>query len=471
MKTSKQSVRTRYAPSPTGYLHIGGARSALFNYLFAKHHNGDFIFRCEDSDIKRNVANGEKSQLDGLNWLNINPDESPFKPNRLYQPYRQSEKLSRYHIIANWLLDHNHAYYAFDSKEELEQQKAQQAAKGIYSFRYDPEWLQISEGQKQERFNNGQYVIRLRLAKNKIYQWNDLVRGTISFNTDEIGDWVIIKANGYPTYNFAVVIDDHDMAISHVFRGEEHLSNTPKQLVLYDLLQWNPPAFGHLTIITDQNGKKLSKRDQSLAQFISDYQNQGYPPAAIFNYLALLGWTSGTNQELFSKQELIKAFDYQRLSKAPAQFTIEKMNWFAKHYFKLLPLNWLIKQLKFKPKTSLAWKRLFINTFQPSHYCLKQLQQTLDHYQNLSLNKPLSKHQLCQEPLQTFINLITNKAWTVANIQAALNQTKIINNLTTKTCFSQLRQLITNQAHGPELAITIFLLTKPTLYRRLQIKS
>ena len=179
----KKRIRTRYAPSPTGYLHIGGARTALFNYLFAKHHQGDFIFRLEDTDISRNVEGGERSQLDNLAWLGIIPDESPLNPQTKYGKYRQSEKLNRYQEVLEKLLKANHAYYAFDTKEELEQQKSEQAAKGIYSFRYDPEWLQISDQEKQQRLDKQQYSVRLRLPKNKIYQWNDLVRDTISFNT------------------------------------------------------------------------------------------------------------------------------------------------------------------------------------------------------------------------------------------------------------------------------------------------
>ncbi|WP_262337563.1 glutamate--tRNA ligase, partial [Mycoplasma nasistruthionis] len=216
-------VRTRYAPSPTGYLHIGGARTALFCYLFAKHFNGDFVFRLEDTDVKRNVDKGEESQLNNLAWLGIVPDESPLNPNSKYGKYRQSEKLDRYKEVLQVLLEADLAYKAYDNSEELETQKAESDAKGIPSFRYDPNWLKISQAEKQDRDAKGLYSYRLKMPKDMELKWNDLVRGEIVFNSSEIADWVIFKSDGYPTYNFAVVVDDHDMEISHILRGEEHI--------------------------------------------------------------------------------------------------------------------------------------------------------------------------------------------------------------------------------------------------------
>nr|WP_318030936.1 glutamate--tRNA ligase [Mycoplasmopsis bovis] len=284
-------VRTRYAPSPTGYLHIGGARTALFCYLFAKHYNGSFVFRLEDTDVKRNVADGERSQLENLKWLGIIPDESPLNPNEKYGKYRQSEKLDRYREIANELVQKGFAYKAYDTSEELEMQHSEAEKSGIASFRYDKNWLKISEEEKTRREKAGEYSIRFCMPKDTTYEWDDIVRGKISFNSNDIGDWVIQKSDGYPTYNFAVVIDDHDMEITHVLRGEEHITNTPRQLSIYNALGWKSPEFGHLTVITNMEGKKLSKRDTSLKQFIEDYKNDGYDPNAIFNFLSLLGWT------------------------------------------------------------------------------------------------------------------------------------------------------------------------------------
>ena len=458
-------VRTRYAPSPTGYLHIGGARTALFNYLFAKHYDGDFIFRLEDTDVARNVAGGEKSQLDNLAWLGIIPDESPLLPRAEYGRYRQSEKLERYQTVVRQLLAQNYAYYAFDTKAELEQQKQAQAACGHNSFRYDCNWLQISSAERARRLAAGEYAIRLRLPKNKIYQWQDLVRGPISFNTEEIGDWVLVKSDGFPTYNFAVVVDDHDMAISHVLRGEEHISNTPKQLVLYDLLGWATPQFGHLTIITNMEGQKLSKRDLSVVQFIEDYKTAGYPPAAIVNFLALLGWTDATARELFSLEELVRTFDYHRLSKSPSKFDIQKMNWFGKHYFQTLSDQQLLTQLNFGPRTDPQWQAVFLATFKPAAHSLASLQEALNPYHHPlpALTTPLLPVVLA------FSKQLQRHEFTISGIQAALSATQVSTQLTGKQLFLPIRLAATNMSHGPELATAIFLFGKDQIYQRLGI--
>ena len=447
-----QLVRTRYAPSPTGGLHIGGARTALFNYLFAKHHQGQFIFRLEDSDQQRNIDTGEKIQLDGLKWLNINIDESPLKPHPWYGKYRQSEKLNRYQAVLEQLLKANHAYYAFDTKEELEQQKLAQAAKGIYSFRYDPNWLKISDQEKQHRFDHHQYCVRLRLPKKQIYQWNDLVRGPISFNSDEIGDWILVKADGYPTYNFAVVVDDHDMEISHVFRGEEHISNTPKQLILYDLLNWEAPQFGHLSIITNDKGKKLSKRDdQALMQAISDYQNNGYHPDAIVNFLALLGWKPVANQEIFTLQQLENEFDYQRLAKAPTQFDLNKLNWFAKYYFQTWKPKQLLKDLKWNPIIKDQDHKLaLIEAYQCQSKSLLELQNHIDQYLT-NWSKPVQKYQWEKANIEILEKLmeLNNRQFKITTFRKWLKPID-------KKMWKTIRIICTSSNQGPELAIAMW---------------
>lgn len=460
-----KEIRTRYAPSPTGYLHIGGARTALFNYLFAKHNNGKFIFRLEDTDVSRNVEGGESSQLDNLAWLGIIPDESPLKPNEKFGKYRQSEKLDRYNEIINQLIKEDKAYIAYDSSEELEQQRKEQEAKGIISFRYDRNWLKISQEEKDKRFKNKEYSVRVSLPKNKDYAWNDLVRGKISVNTDEIGDWVIKKSDGYPTYNFAVVIDDHDMGISHVLRGEEHITNTPKQLIIYDLLNWEPPQFGHLTIITNMEGKKLSKRDLTLKQFIEDYKNDGYIPQAIFNFLALLGWTSGNNQEIMSKEELINIFDYKRLSKSPSKFDITKMNWFSKQYMKNENNQNLINKLNFDIHVNDEWKEIFVDTYKQSCSNIKELQENLKIF-NLDL-EPLKDKS--NKVIKEFIHQLSLVEFSIEKIQEAINKTKEITRENGKNLFMPIRLATTNLEHGPELAKSIYLFGKEKIYKRLGI--
>ncbi len=331
----EKPIRVRYAPSPTGFLHIGGARSALFNYLFAKHHGGTFVFRVEDTDIERNVVGGEESQLNDLVWLGIVPDESPVHPNPKYAPYRQTERLDTYHHYAQWLLDHGYAYECYCTEEELQASRDAQLARGIAAPQYDRHCLHLTAEQKAQYIAEGRKpCLRVRVQDHHDITFNDLVRGPVHFNNDDIGDWVIVKTNGIPTYNFAVVIDDHLMDISHVFRGEEHLSNTPKQIQLYEYFKWEIPAFGHMTIIVNEHGKKLSKRDQNILQFMSQYRELGFLPEAIFNFILLLGWTPAENNEFFTLSSAIAAFDEKRMSASPSMFDPNKMMWMNAHYIR-----------------------------------------------------------------------------------------------------------------------------------------
>ena len=293
-----RKVRVRYAPSPTGLLHIGNARTAIFNYLFSKHLNGDFIIRIEDTDVKRNVVGGEASQLDNLAWLGLNWEESPDKGGS-YGPYRQLERLDLYQKYANELLDRGLAY-------------------------------------KEYKEDSNQFAIRFKVPENTTYIFDDLVRGSLKFESKEVEDWIMVKDNGIPTYNFAVVVDDHLMAITHVLRGEEHITNTPKQMMVYEAYGWDIPRFGHMTIIVNEQKKKLSKRDQSIVQFIGQYKDLGYLPEALFNFITLLGWSPSVNEEILSKDRIIELFDETRLSKAPAMFDKVKLQYINHQYMKQL---------------------------------------------------------------------------------------------------------------------------------------
>ena len=334
----ENKVRVRYAPSPTGYLHIGGARSALFNYLFAKKYHGDFVFRVEDTDIERNIVGGEESQYNDLKWLGIIPDESPFKPNEKYAPYRQMERLDLYQKYAEQLVAQGDAYYCYCSSEELDERKEQQLNAGIKATKYDRKCLNLTQEQIEQYKKEGRKpCIRIKLKENHTIVFNDLVRGKITFTCDDLGgDFVIMKSNGIPTYNFAVVVDDHLMEISHVLRGEEHLSNTPKQIAIYEMLGWKAPEFGHMTIIVNENGKKLSKRDNNILQFMSQYRELGYLEKAIFNFILLLGWTPEENKEFFTMEEAFEYFDPARLSTSPSMFDPKALIWMNSHYIKLL---------------------------------------------------------------------------------------------------------------------------------------
>lgn len=344
--TISNKVRVRYAPSPTGFLHIGNAQSALFNYLFAKHFDGTMVLRIEDTDVKRNVKNGEKSQMDYLHWLNIDWDEGPDKPNVEYAPYHQTERLSIYKKYVQELLKSGKAYKDFTTEEELTKMRDEQRARKEPPH-YDGRWYGASAEKIAEAEKKGiPYAIRLHLPENHIFRWNDIVKGLVEFNSDNIGgDFIIQKSNGYPTYNFAVVVDDHLMDITDVIRGDDHIANTPKQIAVYEAFGWKQPNFGHISLIYNpKTGKKLSKRDKETLQFISEYKRNGYLSEAIFNFIAFLGWSPKGEKEIYTREQLIKEYDPKRMSKSPAFFDQNKLDWLNEQYIKDFSTDTLVKR-------------------------------------------------------------------------------------------------------------------------------
>jgi nondiscriminating glutamyl-tRNA synthetase len=372
-----KKVRVRYAPSPTGHLHIGNARTALFNYLYAKHHDGDFIIRIEDTDQKRNIEGGEESQLDNLSWLNIDWDESPEKPGK-YGPYRQSERSDIYLPLIDQLLASNLAYKCYCTEEELEVEREAQKSRGEIP-RYNGKCANLSAQEQAQKEAEGiTPVVRFRVPKNRSYSFNDLVKGNITFESDSVGgDFVILKRDGMPTYNFAVAVDDYMMKITHVLRGDDHIANTPKQLMVYEAFGWEAPIFGHMTlIINSETGKKLSKRDETILQFIEQYRDLGYLPEAMFNFIGLLGWSPVGEEEIFSQEEFIKMFDADRLGKSPAAFDNKKLEWISNQYMKQversemakLALPYLVeaKLVEENPSAEkLAWVEELVSLYQP----------------------------------------------------------------------------------------------------------
>ncbi len=354
--------RLRYAPSPTGSLHIGGARTALFNFLLAKHSGGDFILRTEDTDIERNVDGGELNQIENLEWLGIHIDENAIKGGN-FGPYRQTERLEIYNKYIDELLEKGIAYECWCTPEELDLERTKQKARGIMSPKYSGKCRSNPEP-KEGMIPS----IRMKVPADRDFIWDDGVRGKISFPGKDVGDWVIRKSNGIPTYNFAVVIDDHLMEITDVLRGEEHISNTPKQIQLFEVFGWDIPKFFHLSIITGKDGKKLSKRDEKTLQFIYLYKERGYLPEAVFNFLSLLGWSPEGEEEIFTKEKLIKIFDENRLSKAPSFFDIRKLLWTNNYYIKQLDEEKLFDFLNpFVSNSNLTieQKKQIFNSFQP----------------------------------------------------------------------------------------------------------
>ncbi len=351
---AKNKIRVRYAPSPTGHLHIGNARTALFNYLFARHNKGTFVIRIEDTDTKRNIADGENSQLDNLKWLGMDWDEGPDKPGD-FGPYRQSERREIYTPLIEELVAKGLAYESYKTEDELtEEREAQKAAGEAPRYIYEYEGMsddEIKASQEAAKAKGLQPVVRLRLPKDHVYKFDDIVKGEISFESDRLGgDFVIMKRDGMPTYNFAVVVDDHLMEITHVIRGEEWLPSAPLHVLLYKAFGWEDtmPCFAHLPLLLKPDGKgKLSKRDGDRLGFpvfplewqdpkteeISNgFREQGYFPEAVINFLALLGWNPGTEQELFTLNELVEQFDIAKCSKAGAKFDFQKGIWFNHEY-------------------------------------------------------------------------------------------------------------------------------------------
>lgn len=465
-------VRVRYAPSPTGHLHIGGARTALFNYLFAKHYNGDFIFRLEDTDIERNIPGGEASQLENLEWLGISPDESPLKPGK-YGPYRQTERLDIYLEYANKLIESNHAYECYCTSEELEESRKQQESAGQFSFRYQKTCLNLSEEQKEAYKKEGRVPsIRFKVDSDSIYSWDDIVRDKISVPGKDISDWVIIKSNGIATYNFGVTIDDALMEISHVFRGEEHISNTPKQLMVYEALGFEPPQMGHLTLIVNEERKKLSKRDETIMQFISQYREEGYLPEAMFNFFSLLGFSPEVEEEIFTKEEIIKIFDEKRLSKSSSMFDKKKLHWINNHYIKeeslerikQLCLPFLEKNYDLTNKSD-AWIDKLISLFKPQlNYCLEIVELAKDYFientlqqEDIDFINELEGKELLENIVKEFEK---TSNFDSIKIKEIINEVGKSLNKKGKALFMPIRLAISSQKHGADLASVIELYGK-----------
>ncbi|MDO4540070.1 MAG: glutamate--tRNA ligase [Syntrophomonadaceae bacterium] len=341
------SIRVRFAPSPTGALHIGGARTALFNWLFARQLGGSLVLRIEDTDANRSNAESIHGIIDGLKWLGIDWNEGPDRKGAL-GPYYQSQRLDKYKYYAEMLLAEGKAYRCFCSAEELDAQR-QQAAAEKRNYRYNRCCSYLSpEEITSKKARGSNYVIRLRCPDSGVTVVNDQIRGKVEFQNELMEDMIIFKSDGWPTYNFAVVIDDHLMHISHVIRAEEHLSNTPKQLMVYDALGWTPPLFAHVSMILAPDRSKLSKRHGATS--VQEFRDDGYLPESLINYLALLGWSPGDDREIMSINEIIEQFSLDKVSKSPAIYDLEKLMWMNAQYIANTPLAHLCRVLEPKAR-------------------------------------------------------------------------------------------------------------------------
>ena len=337
-------MRVRFAPSPTGFLHIGGLRTALYNYLLARKHGGVFILRIEDTDRSRFVPEAEQDILDCLAWAGLEFDQGPEKEGDC-GPYHQSERSALYEAAADALVQSGNAYIAFDTVEEIEAMRVRHRTQDNPSPRYDlitrsemSNSLTLSTQEVERRIGSGEsHVVRLLVQPGKSVQFDDFVRGTVTFESDTLDDQILVKSDGLPTYHLANIVDDHEMGITHVIRGEEWLPSTPKHILLYEALGWTAPAMAHLPLILSPTGGKLSKRSaekQGIPVTVRQYRDAGYEPQAVVNFLAMLGWNPGDERELFSLDDLTEAFSLERVGQAGVQFDLQKLSWYNQTYLR-----------------------------------------------------------------------------------------------------------------------------------------
>ncbi|TWO34013.1 glutamate--tRNA ligase [Seonamhaeicola sediminis] len=502
-----KNVRVRFAPSPTGPLHIGGVRTALFNYLFAKKHGGDFILRIEDTDQNRYVEGAEKYIIDALNWCRMPFDEGPGK-NQKYGPYRQSERKSIYKQYAQQLIESGHAYYAFDTSEQLDFHRKDHEAKGktfIYNWHNREKGrlinsLVLSTKETQSKIEAGEdYVIRFKSPQDETLHLKDIIRGDIKIDTNILDDKVLFKSDGMPTYHLANIVDDHLMGITHVIRGEEWLPSLALHYQLYQALGWETPEFAHLPLILKPTGKgKLSKRDGDKLGFpvfplewedpkthdISrGYKEDGYFPEAVVNFLAFLGWNPGTEQEIFSLADLIDAFDLNRVNKAGARFDPDKIKWFNHHYMQEQPQSELAEAFKeqyaqlsdidvnyIELVIGLVKERAtFVSDFWDLSYFFFQAPKSYD--------EKASKKALKEDTkviLNAVIELIKNtEDFTVETLQTNIKSWITSNEIGFGKVMMPLRLALVGALQGPDVFDIMFMIGKPETVKRIQtiIKS
>ena len=477
-------VRVRYAPSPTGNLHIGNARTALFNYLFAKHYGGDFVLRIEDTDFKRNKEEGERSQLKYMDWLGLDYDEGIGKEKE-FGPYRQSERIEIYQKYAEQLLAEDKAYKCYMTAEELEAEREEQVANGLPP-RYSGKHAHLTKEEQDQFEKEGRKPsIRIRVPQDRTYSFNDMVKGELSFEGKDFGDFVIVKNDGVATYNFAVAIDDHLMEISHVLRGDDHVSNTPKQLVVYEALGFKPPIFGHMTLIVNENKKKLSKRDETIIQFIEQYDDLGYLPEALFNFITLLGWSPEGEQEIFTREEFVEIFDEKRLSKSPAFFDNNKLTWINNQYIKAQPLERIVNiALPFFVKEGVAtqeevdnnraWFEKLISLYQPQmSYGAEIVELTKQFFvEEIKFDEEeleILKQDTTVAVFEDFLEKLEVAGdFTSESIKTLIKTIQKDTGVKGKNLFMPIRIASTGSMHGPELNTSLELLGRDRVVARVK---
>ncbi|MDO5017926.1 MAG: glutamate--tRNA ligase [Lagierella massiliensis] len=484
-----KEVRLRFAPSPTGYLHIGGLRTALFNYLYARGQQGKFVLRIEDTDRTRYVEGAIENLIKELHWAGIEIDEGVTldKDGKLVdigecKPYVQSERVKAgiYDKYVDRLIEEGKAYYCFCTKERLDTIREQQKADGMVP-KYDGFCRGISLEEAKERIKNGEeHVVRLKLPANKDISFNDAIKGKITINTDDMDDQVLIKSDGFPTYHFAVVVDDHEMGITHVVRGDEWLPSTPKHVFLYEAFGWEAPEYVHLPTVLNKSGKKLSKRNDDVS--VGDFRKMGYLPQGLINYLALVGWSPETNEEILSMEELTKQFSFKRVSKSGGVFDKEKLDWVNSHYIKDMEVSELAKAIKpYMVEKGLIGEdfseeklELIAVTFQESISKFSEIveQSAFLFEDEIRIVEEDAREMAKGEQVPSLVEAFKKELSQVDEVDEEFAKTimKKIQKATGvkgKNLFMPVRAVLTGNVHGPELVNIIRILGKDGLEKRL----
>ena len=485
------SVRVRFAPSPTGFVHIGSLRTALYNYLFAKRMGGEYILRVEDTDRTRLVDGAIENMLDAMAWAGVNHTEGVILGENKevtqvgpYGPYIQSERLDIYKDYIQQLLDSGKAYYCFCSKERLDEVREKQKEAGE-TPKYDGHCRDLSKEEVEAKLAAGEeHVIRLRLPENHVIKFTDLVRGETEFNTDELDDQVLIKTDGFPTYHFAVVVDDHMMKITHVIRGEEWISSTPKHVYLYEAFGWEAPTFVHLPNILNKEKKKLSKRHGSVA--VEDFKQKGYLPEGLVNYVALVGWSPEDNQELFTMKELEEHFSVERVSKSGGVFDTDKLNWVNQHYIKDASDEYITDlAIPFLIEAGYITEEDVTNRYDFVKGMVSVVKEKLQYVKEVTEHVNIFfgdevklETEECREFLQlehipTLINSLEEKINNSEEIteeffKAMLKEIQKEHGIKGKNLFMGTRVILTGQMHGPDLPKAAAVIGKQTCLNRIK---
>ena len=484
MSTTSETVRVRFAPSPTGFLHVGGARTALYNYLYARQQNGQFIIRVEDTDEARSSEESLRGMLDDLIWLDLNWNEGP-NPETLkdmgpYPPYRQSQRQDIYKQVAEELLQKGKAYYCFLSDEEIADQRAKSMAAGRAPHVVSPYADWSLEKSLAEIKTGKKAVVRFK-TKNlkKDYLLQDLIRGEVKFPSDMVGDFVLLRSEGMPVYNFCCVVDDYMMKMTHIFRAEEHLSNTLRQLMIYEAMGWAIPRFGHISLVLDDDRQKLSKRKGAVA--CGQFKDEGYLPEALKNFILLLGWSHPEGKEVLSMEEMIQSFSVERLHTSGAVFDRVKLKWMNAQHLRAKSNSELWKLTEpFLIKAGLklpddkVWQEQSIEVFKTS---METLVDAVELYRPLDDSQyeifPESDETLKWEPtkavLQAWIELLKahpGERMTEAEFLKMQDEVKVKTGAKGKNLFMPIRVAVIGKPHGTELKILIPLMKKSSLIAR-----